>query len=281
MDHSLPRVVITTTASVDGRIALSRTGLLLQPEVASRWATMKPDGTDKFLGARRDEYGATVTLEGSGSFLAEGAPNAVLPTPVLPEAELREDFLPRRTPLWFVVADSRGRVDWSFGGDETTALLVVVCDSTPSGYLQLLRDRAIGYLIAGCSQVDLAEALAKIKAMLQADTVVADSGGTINAALLRAGLVDEIDVVTLPGLVGGVGTPSIMDGDPLDDHETPLRLELIACDVDPLGLVRTRYRVINESGPKATSRRGLRGGDDASDWSIGPGDLRRPIAARP
>ncbi|WP_454300418.1 dihydrofolate reductase family protein [Salana multivorans] len=251
MDSRLPKVVITTTASVDGRIALSRTSLLLQPDVARRWSTMKPDGTDELLGSRREEHGATVTLEGSGSFLVEGAPPVVLPAPVLTEAELREDFLPRRTPLWFVVADSRGRVDWSFGGDDTTALLVLVCEATPSGYLQLLHDRGIGYLTAGRERVDLAEALATIRATLGAETVVADSGGTINAALLWAGLVDEIDVVTLPGLVGGFGTPSIMDGEPLDDDAMPLRLELITCDVTPAGLVRTRYRVVNESGPKA------------------------------
>ncbi|WP_454294767.1 dihydrofolate reductase family protein [Salana multivorans] len=256
MESRLPKVVITTTASVDGRITLSRTGLLLQPEVAQRWSMMKPPGTDGLLAARRGEHGATVTLEGSGSFLAEGAPPAVLPVPVLTEAELRMNFLPRRTPLWFVVADSRGRVDWSFGGDATTALLVLVCEATPSGYLQLLRDRGIGYLTAGRDRVDLTEALATIKATLNAETVVADSGGTINAALLRAALVDEINVVTLPGLVGGLGTPSIMDGEPLDDDGAPLRLELLTCDVNPAGLVRTRYRVINELGPKAAREPG-------------------------
>ena len=85
-----------------------------------------------------------------------------------------------------------------------------------------------------------------------ASTVVADSGGTINAALLRAGLVDEIDVATLPGLIGGVGTPSIMDGSPLTGSEVPIPLELISCDVHEMGFVRTRYRVVNTTGPKAT-----------------------------
>lgn len=254
MTARLPKVVITTTASIDGRIAISRDTLLMESDAAARWAVMKPEGTDETLGARRGEHGASVTLEGSGSFIRDDRGAVALPDPRLSEAELRQDWIPRRASSWFVVADSRGRVDWSFAGDEATVLLVLVCAGTPLGYLQLLRDRGIGYLCAGLDQVDLAEALAKIATVLGALTVVADSGGTFNAALLRAGLVDEIDVVTLPGLIGGVGTPSIMDGAPLDDAQLPIRTELIDCQVTPAGLVRTRYRVLNESGPKSGSR---------------------------
>lgn len=224
---------------------------MLEPDVARRWAVMKPDGTDTELGARRGEHRATVTLEGSGSFIGDDDPPAVLPNPAIPEAALRRDFIPRRAPHWFVVADSRGRVDWTSAGDDTTALVVLVCAATPAGYLQLLRDRGIGYLSAGVDRVDLEAGLARIAEVLRASTVVADAGGTLNAGLLRAGLVDEIDVVTLPGLVGGVGTPSIMDGEPLDDAATPIRLELIECRVTPAGLVRTRYRVVDERGTAA------------------------------
>lgn len=249
MESALPKVIITTTASVDGRVTLGPSTPLLRPDVARRWAAIKPHGTDELLGSRRAEHGATVTIEGSGSFVLDDTP-IVLPSPRLPEAELRRDTIPRRTPLWFVVADSRGRVDWSFGGDDTTTLLILVCDATPLGYLQLLHDRGIGHLNAGREQVDLEEALAKLAAVLDARVVVADSGGTFNAALLRAGLVDELDVVTLPGLVGGAGTPSIMDGAPLDSGALPLRVELIDSRTIPGGVIRTRYRVINEVGPK-------------------------------
>ena len=248
MDIGLPKVIITTTASVDGRIALSRDTLLLQHGAARRWAMMKPDGTDEMLGSRFAQYGATVTIEGSGSFVSDSGPPITLPSLRFPEAELRRDFIPRRTPLWFVVADSRGRVNWTFSGDETTSLLVLVCESTPAGYLQLLHDKGIGHLSAGREHVDIREGLLKIASVLGARTVVADSGGTLNAALLKAGLVDEIDVAILPGLVGGLGTPSIMDGEPLDSAGMPIGLELIDCQPATNGVVRTRYRVLNKVG---------------------------------
>ena len=244
----MPKVIITATASVDGRIALSRDTLLLQHDAARRWAMMKPDGTDEMLGSRLAQYGATVTIEGSGSFVIDNEAPIDLPPLRRTEADLRRDFVPNQTPFWFVVADSRGRVNWTYSGDDNTSLLVLVCEATPAGYLQLLHDKGIGHLHAGREHVDLEKGLLKIATVLGARTVVADSGGTFNAALLRAGLVDEIDVAILPGLVGGLGTPSIMDGEPLDGAGIPISLELIECQAATDGVVRTRYRVLNKGG---------------------------------
>lgn len=64
----------------------------------------------------------------------------------------------------------------------------------------------------------------------------------MNASLLREGLVHVLDVVTLPGLVGGTGTPTMMDGAPLCVDETAHRLSLIDVHVEG-DAVRTRYRV--------------------------------------
>lgn len=64
----------------------------------------------------------------------------------------------------------------------------------------------------------------------------------MNASLLRGGLVHVVDVVTLPGLSGGAGIPSLTDGDRLGPDDFPLRLSLL--DVNAEGdAVRTRYRV--------------------------------------
>jgi 2,5-diamino-6-(ribosylamino)-4(3H)-pyrimidinone 5'-phosphate reductase len=42
--------------------------------------------------------------------------------------------------------------------------------------------------------------------LLGARCVVSHAGGDLNGALLRAGLVDELHVVTVPALVDGLGT---------------------------------------------------------------------------
>jgi 2,5-diamino-6-(ribosylamino)-4(3H)-pyrimidinone 5'-phosphate reductase len=240
MDGELPEVVLITTASVDGRVTLGAHQRLIDPRVGERWGSMA--ASHPFPGRPADIL-ATTVLGGSGSFVDVDDDAPAWPAPTTPDDELWQDHLPRTAPNWFVVADSRGRVDWTFTGDETTILHVLVCRATPPGYLQHLRDLGVGYFVAGDGQVDLRLALVRIQQVLKAERVIVDSGGTLNAAVLRQGLVDIVDVVTLPGLVGGSDTPSIMDGPPLESHDNPIRLQLLDSRVDQ-GAVRTRYRVI-------------------------------------
>lgn len=243
VEGDLLEVVLMTAASVDGRITLGRHQRLLDPAVNDRWNSIRVPSS--FLN-RPADLASHVVLEGSGSFVDVDAEAPLWPAATTPDLELWRDHLPRTAPNWFVVADSRGRVDWTYTGDETTALHVLVCRATPSGYPQRLHDLGVGYFVVGDRQVDLRAALVRIRQVFEADRVIIDAGGTMNAALLRLGLVDIVDVVTLPGLVGGMGTPSIMDGPQLDIHEWPIRLQLIDCFVEG-GAVRSRYRVL---GPR-------------------------------
>ena len=239
MREELPEVVLTTTTSVDGRITLRRDQLLLDPAVRARWSTMSDA---EWFEERHAQIDATAILEGSGSFVGPDAVAPRWPQPTVRDDLLWQDHIPAWSERWFVVADGRGRVDWSFTGDASTALHVLVCRSTPAGYLQRLRDLGVGYFVVGDDRVDLRSALARVRSRLGATRVIADSGGTMNASLLTEGLVDILDVVTLPGLVGGSGTPTMMDGAPLLPDDRPIRLRLIEVLVEG-DAVRTRYQV--------------------------------------
>jgi len=239
MSDELPEVVLMTAVSVDGRITLGRNQRLLDPEVGARWSTMQVPGAFE---ARHEELDATAILEGSGSFVDQDAAASVWPQPTVPADLLWRDYLPSTAAKWFVVADGRGRVDWALIGDDEMKLHVLVCRSTPGGYLQRLRDLGIGYFVVGDARVDLRLGLARIREVLGAERVIADSGGTLNASLLREHLVDILDIVTLPGLVGGRDTPTMMDGPPLAADQVPLRVDLIDVQAEG-GAVRTRYRV--------------------------------------
>lgn len=246
---SRPRVVLTTTAGVDGRITLRRDQRLLDPAVGARWRAALP-GDVHGLVRRRDawverHHHPIVTLEGSGTFVAHDA--------VSPWAEQggpwpHADHLPRRAPRWFVVVDGRGRMEWAFTGDDETALLLLVCRATPPGYLERLRVLGVGWLVCGDQRVDLDLALRRMRAELGAEVVVTDGGGGLNGALLRAGLIDELHVVTVPMLVGGEGTPTFLDGDPLAPDGTPLRLRVVGTETGEEGTVWTRYEVDREVG---------------------------------
>ncbi|QLQ16501.1 MAG: dihydrofolate reductase family protein [Micropruina sp.] len=228
--------------SLDGRITLGPHDRLLDPQVSARWDALKPPGFAEGPGRVHAWLGAQVTLQGSGSFVDVDAVAPDWPPPRLSAAVLRTDHLPREAGHWFVVADGRGRVDWSYTGDETTRLHLLVCQATPLGYLQRLRDLGVGYFIVGDQRVDLAEALSRIAERFRPEVIALDGGGVFNAAMLRAGLVDELDVLVLPGIVGGAGTPTLADGPVPAAEDAPIRLELLSSEsLD--GVVRLRYRV--------------------------------------
>lgn len=128
MDGDLPEVVLITTASVDGRVTLGAHQRLIDTPVGERWGSMSAG--HPFLG-RPADIAATAVLAGTGSFVDVDDEAPAWPAPTTPERELWQDHLPRTAPNWFVVADSRGRVDWTFTGDETTILHVLVCRATP------------------------------------------------------------------------------------------------------------------------------------------------------
>lgn len=240
-----PRVVLTTTAGVDGRITLRRDQLLLEPSAGERWRAALPADVEGLV-RRRDEWvehhhHPTVTLEGSGTFVTD---DTVSPWAQPGGPWDHRDHLPRSAERWFVVVDGRGRMRWSTAEGDGTALLLLVCRATPPGYLEQLRDLGAGWLVAGDERVDLDLALRRLGAELGVRAVRADGGGGVNGALLRAGLVDELHVVTVPMLVGGADTPTFLDGEPLEPDGSPVQLRVTGTERGENGTTWTRYEVV-------------------------------------
>jgi 2,5-diamino-6-(ribosylamino)-4(3H)-pyrimidinone 5'-phosphate reductase len=213
--------VVSVTASVDGRVTLNRASRLLDEAAGRIWDSIHPGSADGLFAARRAEierrYAPQVVLEGSGTFVADtDGPITGLPAPSGGIAALYDDFLPAQAGgRWFAVVDGRGRIRWTHKTDAGRRLLVIVSRATPPPYLAQLRNEDVPYLVAGDGPVDLDDALRTMKGRLGATCVVSEAGGGLNGALLRSGLVDELHLMLLPSLVGGLGTPTIFDGVPL------------------------------------------------------------------
>ena len=73
------------------------------------------------------------------------------------------------------------------------------------------------------------------------------SGGTLNGMFLRNKLIDYVDIVVAPILVGGKSTATLIDGASItsrNDLALLGPLQLSACDVLENSYIRLRYRVI-------------------------------------
>lgn len=243
-----PKVVTCNVISVDGRLTLAPGVQLLHGD--ERWSALMGD-SDPYAWAR-EVHDPQVLLEGSGSFVPPEAPPLshadATGGPPPPTVHLPDDIVSVPGRRWMAVVDGRGRVQLQFTEwpDPQWAgwhALVFTSSAVDPRHLAWLREAGIPYLVAGDGPVDLDLALRLLHEHLGVETVVATGGGRLSGALLRAGLVDEVDVEVLPAAIGGQGTPSLFDAPPLRADEVPTRLRLLAADVVADDHLRLRYAV--------------------------------------
>ncbi|MFO0862559.1 MAG: dihydrofolate reductase family protein [Candidatus Saccharibacteria bacterium] len=96
-------------------------------------------------------------------------------------------------------------------------------------------------------QIDFVKLFADL-ANMGVDRLTVQSGGTLNAVLFRAGLIDELSVVIAPLIVGGKDTPTLVDGASLvtgEDLRQLRPLELIEVKKLDGSYIHMKYKVIN------------------------------------
>jgi 2,5-diamino-6-(ribosylamino)-4(3H)-pyrimidinone 5'-phosphate reductase len=199
----LPRVVVHNAVSLDGKIAGFEVDLGVYYDLAGRWE-------------------ADAILSGSGTILAAD-----------PEAPEDSDEAPALTgkpsgegPL-FIVVDGGGRVRiWDYLRRQPywRDALCLCCRATPPEHLERLRKRGVETIVTGDDRVDLRAALEALAERHGVRVVRVDSGGTLNGALLREGLVSEVSLMVCPVVVGGAGSGSIFSESRASAAPIPLHL---------------------------------------------------------
>jgi len=94
--------------------------------------------------------------------------------------------------------------------------------------------------------IDFVDVFRKLKSF-GAERVTIQSGGEMNAELMRGGLIDFVSLVVAPVMVGGRDTASLLDGPSLKtDDDLKLLRPLELTDVDKLNnsYLHLRYKVI-------------------------------------
>lgn len=95
--------------------------------------------------------------------------------------------------------------------------------------------------------LDLGRLLIDMKAMYNASAITIQSGGTLNGLFLRDNLIDYVNVVIAPLLVGGKDTSTLIDGKSIISSRELGQLkalELIECKVLDNSYIQLKYRVL-------------------------------------
>jgi len=100
------------------------------------------------------------------------------------------------------------------------------------------------------SSIDFSNLFQRLKSEFSIDRVTIQSGGTLNAELLRDGLIDHLSIVVAPLLVGGSTTPTLIDGEAIHDVSelTKLKaLKFVSCNLLQNSFLHLQYDVVQET----------------------------------
>jgi len=125
-------------------------------------------------------------------------------------------------------------------------ILVTTNNNHPAFYLknELSNIEIIEYQ----DKIDFTDLFQKLKQDFGAERVTIQTGGTLNAEFVRAGLVDYFSIVVAPAIIGGKDTASLVDGESLHSEEELFKikaLELEEARTLKNSYLHLKYKVLN------------------------------------
>jgi 2,5-diamino-6-(ribosylamino)-4(3H)-pyrimidinone 5'-phosphate reductase len=214
-------VVLYNSVSVDGAIKDFELDIALHYQVAARFE------------AEVMLVGSDTAKSGIEMFMKTVPPERPIDCqkPVIKEDDPRG---------YWAIADSRGKLNgllhvyrqMGYGKD----VIVLVSEATPKNYLEYLTARQFDYIVAGSDHVDYRAALEELNRRYGFNTVATDTGGVLIAELLAADLVDEVQLLVSPEVVGEKAVNLFRA------VKTPAKLEFAGCEAIN-NLVLLSYRV--------------------------------------
>jgi len=251
-----PKVVLYVGASVDGRITMASNSTMFdiyqQPELYEMLFTREE--WESFSKAIFEIYKPDMFLEGCNMLVSENQELTELPLYEGDPKELYQDYLPEdilsnpERKTWTSVVDGRGRFRNGYTAecdDPETYMVHLTSETAPPEYLAFLRSRHLPYLIEGQGKVDLPRMFAKVKTKLKVNTIATSSGGQLSGALIRNSLLDEINILQSPLVIGGYTVPTLFASpEPEWPAILPKKLQLIEVKNFMNDKLWLRYKVL-------------------------------------
>ncbi len=165
-----------------------------------------------------------------------------------------------RDTISFIVVDNKPHLDKKgieyFAKRSEHFYLITTNQNHPAFTLQ--KQYSTMHILFYENTVNFADVLRRFKEEFNIERITIQTGGTINAELLRSGLIDRVSVVIAPCLIGGKHTQSLIGGESLHTEEDLKKikaLEFIRCDVLENSYLHVQYTVINDTKITSTKYR--------------------------
>ena len=158
-----------------------------------------------------------------------------------------EKPLPSKIPVSFVLVDNTHLQESGvryFCALSETFVLVTSNKNHPAFSVQAENLRIIYQ-----EEFSLTDALEKLKTEYGCERLTLQSGGTLNALFLKEKLIDFVDVVMAPVLIGGKDTSTLVDGESWTKESDLVNLgvlQLVSCEPLKHSYLRLRYKVVKE-----------------------------------
>ena len=158
---------------------------------------------------------------------------------------VNEKGMPAKTPVSFALLDNHHLTEHGVRYFCALAKEAVVITSNPAH--PAFQVNADNLHIIFQERPSLPDALARLKKERGCERLTVQSGGTVNGLFLREKLIDYVDIVVAPVLIGGRDTPTLIDGKSLTsvgELSALGVLELTGCTVLEDSYVRLQYKVV-------------------------------------
>jgi len=159
---------------------------------------------------------------------------------------VNEKPLPCKTPVSFVLLDNSHLNENGVRYFCARSKQFVLLTSNPDHPAFNVKEDNLGIIFQ--EEFSLKQALMTLKEKYECERLTVQSGGTVNGIFLREKLLDYVDIVVAPVLIGGKDTSSLIDGQSLTSTDELSKLgvlRLIDCIKLGDSYLRLRYEVIS------------------------------------
>ncbi len=154
--------------------------------------------------------------------------------------------MPNKTPVSFVVIDNKHLTEHGIRYFCALAKQFVLVTSNENHPAFEMEEDNLHIIYQ--NELSLKDVLTKLKLCYSCERITIQTGGTLNGLFLHEKLIDYVDVVVAPILIGGKNTSTLIDGNSLQSESELSQLgvlKLQECIVLENSYLRLRYQVIH------------------------------------